>query len=112
MLPIPLPPPVREGSPELLSQQQVRPPPEGQSRPSKGLIAKVVQSKDLTLPEPSHRKEWDTRKRKRPRKYRGRFLYLYFQCSEIGRVKWHIFEECLCRGSKLKLDADEKPTFH
>jgi hypothetical protein len=33
---------------------------------------------------------------------RGRFLYLYFQCIEIGRAKWHISEECFCRGFKLK----------
>jgi len=40
-----------------------------------------------------------------PANDRGRFLYLYFQCSEIGRVKWHISEECFCRGFKLNLDA-------
>jgi len=38
-----------------------------------------------------------------PANDRGRFLYLYFQCSEIGRVKWHISEECFCRGFKLNL---------
>ncbi len=53
----PPPPSGTGGSPELLLQQQVRPPPEGQSRPSKGLIAKVVQSKDLTVPKLSLCKE-------------------------------------------------------
>ncbi len=33
----------------------------------------------------------------------GVFFYLYFQCSEVGRVKWHISEECFCRGFNLKL---------
>jgi hypothetical protein len=52
-----------------------------------------------------------------PANDRGRFLYLYFQCIEVDRVKWHISEECFCRGFKLKpaavravmkFDADEK----
>jgi hypothetical protein len=55
-----------------------------------------------------------------PANDRGRFLYLYFQSSEIGRVKWHISEECFYRGLKLKpaevpafmeFDADEKATY-
>jgi hypothetical protein len=54
-----------------------------------------------------------------PANDRGRFLYLYFQCSEFGTVKWHISEECFCRGFNLRLAAvrslmkfedDEKPT--
>ena len=44
-----------------------------------------------------------------PASDRGRFLYLYSQCSEVGRVKWHISEECFCRGFKLKPDAVMKP---
>ena len=38
-----------------------------------------------------------------PANDRGRFLYLYSQCSEVDRVKWHISEECFYRGFKLKL---------
>jgi hypothetical protein len=103
---------------ELLLQQQVRLPPEGQIRPSKGLIAKFVQSKDLTIPNPSLVKSGD-RKTETPANDRGRFLYLYFQCSEVGRAKWHISEECFCRGFKLnrcsrgryEIDADEKATY-
>ena len=38
---------------------------------------------------------------KAPANDRGRFVYLYFQCSEIDRVKWHICEEKFCRGFKL-----------
>src|ERR1700735_2737895 len=48
--PTPLPPPVPEGDPELLLQQQVRRSPEGQNRPSKGLTAKFFLAKDLTVP--------------------------------------------------------------
>jgi hypothetical protein len=43
-----------------------------------------------------------TRKTETPANDRGRLPYLYFQCIEVGRVKWHISEECFCRGSKLK----------
>jgi hypothetical protein len=41
-----------------------------------------------------------------PANDRGRFLYLYFQCIEVDGVKWHISEECFCRGFKLKPTAD------
>jgi hypothetical protein len=37
-----------------------------------------------------------------PANDRGRFLYLYFQCSEVERVKRHVSEETFSRGSKLK----------
>jgi hypothetical protein len=43
-----------------------------------------------------------------PANDRGRFLYLYFQCSETDRVKWHISEECFCRGFKLKLLKEKR----
>jgi hypothetical protein len=36
-----------------------------------------------------------------PASDRGRLLYLYFQCSEVDRAKWHISEECSYRGFKL-----------
>ena len=44
----------------------------------------------------------DTRKTETPRWIAGAFLYLYSQCGEISRVKWHVSEECSCRGFKLK----------
>jgi hypothetical protein len=54
------------------------------------------------MPEFSFCKEWRYPKTETPANDRGRFLYLYFQFSEIGRVKWHISEERFCRGFKLK----------
>jgi hypothetical protein len=86
---------------ELLLQQRVRPSSENQIRPSKGLIAKVVLSKDL---EPAKKRSAN----ENARDGRGRFLYLYFQSSEVGRVKWHISEECFCRGFKLKLLKEKR----
>lgn len=55
-----------------------------------------------------------------PAKDRGRFLYLYFQCIEIGTVKWHIprrmflslfqIETCSPPGAVMKFVAEEKAT--
>lgn len=113
--PYPLPLPYRESGPELLLQQQVSPPPEGQIRPSKGLIAKFVQSKGLEAAV----SEKAVSKIETPAKDRRRFLYLYFQCIEVGRVKWHIsgrmflwrFQiETGWSPAVMKCESDEKPT--
>jgi hypothetical protein len=33
---------------------------------------------------------------------RGRFVSVYFECSEIDGTNWQTFEKCACRGFKLK----------
>jgi hypothetical protein len=83
-----------------------------QIRPSKGLIAKFVQRKDLrtaggvptrgadNLPYPSQIKS---------HRHGGFFTFpdlllevdLYFQCNELGGWKWQVFEAELDRGPIL-----------